>query len=106
MAGPFQNFRRPVVYILDQELRKRDLKNKIKLATSEDELPMYPVEIVKDNSTGKTVKCIHGTGSNQWSEEFIRVGGKVVQIITTYPDGSSDTVQITRDPKVHYLDKL
>lgn len=107
MAKPFQNFRRPVVYILDQELRKRNLKDKIKLDTPENstELSLYPIELIRD-SNNKISKCLHGISTNQWSEEFIRANGKVVQIITTYPDGTSNTLQIIRDPQVHYIEEL
>lgn len=108
MARAFQNFRRPVVYILEQELRKRDLKNKVKISTNggDGSLPMYPMELLRDSATKKIIKCLHGTGTEHWSEEFIRDNGKVVQIITTYPDGTSDTLQVIRDPSVHYIDEI
>lgn len=55
MASQFQDFRKPVVYILEQELRKRDLKNKVKISgtgTESSNLPMYPMQLIRD-SEGK-----------------------------------------------------
>lgn len=98
----FKNFREPVVYVLDQELRKRNLKNRISIDTGEQpysgELPEYPVQLIRDTTTNKVIKCIYGTGTDQWSEELIRNSeGKVYQIKTTYPDDSTKTVQINKD---------
>lgn len=97
----FKNFRDPVVYILNQELRKRNVGNNVSIDTEEqpytDELVEYPVQLVRDLDTKKVVKCIYGTGEEQWSEELIRNSeGKVYQIKTTYPDGSARTVQINK----------
>ncbi|ADK16167.1 hypothetical protein [Clostridium ljungdahlii] len=102
MSGSgFKNFREPVVYVLDQELRKRNLKNKISIDTGDQpysgELVEYPVQLVRDSNTKKVVKCIYGTGTDQWSEELIRdTNGKVYRIKTTYPDGSTKTIQINK----------
>ncbi|KAA8676207.1 hypothetical protein ACFHWD_14620 [Clostridium sp. MT-14] len=98
----FKNFRDPVVYILNQELRKRNVGNRISIDTGEqpytDELVEYPVQLVRDSNTKKVVKCIYGTGSEEWSEELIRdSSGKVYRIKTTYPDGSTKTIQINKD---------
>lgn len=97
----FKNFRDPVVYILNQELRKRNVGNKISVDTGEQpytgQLVEYPIQLIRDADTKKVVKCIYGTDSDQWSEELIRDGsGKVYQIKTTYPDGSIETVQINK----------
>lgn len=97
----FKNFRDPVVYILNQELRKRSLGNKISVdappSEYSGELVEYPVQLVKDSTTRKVTKCIYGTGSDQWSEELIRDSlGKVYRIKTTYPDGSTKTIQINK----------
>ncbi|WP_243103901.1 hypothetical protein [Clostridium sp. JN-1] len=102
MSMGFKNFRDPVVYVLNQELRKKNLKNKISMDTSPAEysgdLVEYPVQLVRDSNTKKVVKCIYGTGTNQWSEELIRdTNGKVYRIKTTYPDGSIKTIQINKD---------
>ena len=98
----FKNFRDPVVYILNQELRKRNVGNRISIDTGEqpytDELVEYPVQLIRDSNTKKVVKCIYGTGSEEWSEELIRdSSGKVYRIKTTYPDDSTKTVQINKD---------
>lgn len=100
MAGMgFKNFREPVVYILNQELRKRDLRNKVSIDTGWDgELVEYPVQLVRDPLTKKVIKCVYGTGSQQWSEELIRdTDGKVFQIKVTLPDASIKTIQINRN---------
>ncbi|MFL0197269.1 hypothetical protein ACJDU8_17140 [Clostridium sp. WILCCON 0269] len=98
----FKNFREPVVYVLNQELRKRDLKNKISIDTGTSEytgeLVEYPVQLIRDSSTKKVTKCVYGIGTDQWSEELIRNSdGQVYQVKTTYPDGSTKTVQINKD---------
>lgn len=98
----FKNFRDPVVYILNQELRKRSLGNKISVdappSEYSGELVEYPIQLVRDSTTKKVIKCIYGTGEEQWSEELIRnAEGKVYQIKTNYPDGSAKTVQINKD---------
>ncbi|MBC2580000.1 hypothetical protein [Clostridium sp. DJ247] len=106
----YNNFRRPVVYILDQELRKRDLKNKIKINNGSnlenDVLPNYPIELVRDENN-IVFKCLHGVGASQWSEEYIKnADGIVVQILNTYPDGTTETIQLIRDPLVHYIEQV
>ncbi|APM41402.1 hypothetical protein [Clostridium kluyveri] len=97
----FKNVREPIVYVLNQELRKRDLKNRVSIDTGEEsydgELVEYPIKLTRDSATKKVVKCIYGTGAEQWSEELIRnTEGKVYQIKTTYPDSSTKTVQINK----------
>lgn len=110
MASQFQDFRKPVVYILEQELRKRDLKNKVKISgtgTESSSLPMYPMQLIRDSEGKKVVKCVHGTAGQQWTEEFIRDSTeKVYQILITYPDSSTNTIQLYRNPKVYEIDKL
>ncbi|MEY7998600.1 hypothetical protein AB8U03_00040 [Clostridium sp. Mt-5] len=98
----FKNFREPVLYVLNQELRKRNLRNKVSIDTGEQpykgELVEYPVKLMRDPSTKKVIKCVYGTDTDQWSEELIRdSSGKVYRIKTTYPDGSIKTVQINKD---------
>lgn len=109
MSGSgFKNFRKPVVYVLDQELRKRNLKNKISIDTGEynGELQTYPIELVRD-SNNVVIKCLHGVGANKWSEEFIRNSdGIVTKILTTYPDATTETIQIVRDPLVHIIEEV
>ncbi|OAA91266.1 hypothetical protein [Clostridium ljungdahlii] len=97
----FKNFREPVVYVLDQELRKRNLKNKISIDTGDQpysgQLIEYPIQLIRNVTTKKVVKCLYGTGTDQWSEELIRdTNGKVYRIKTTYPDGSTKTIQINK----------
>ena len=97
----FKNVREPIVYVLNQELRKRDLKNRVSIDTGDQpyngELVEYPVKFIRDSSTKKVIKFIYGTGSEQWSEELIRnTEGKVYRIKTTYPDGSTKTIQINK----------
>lgn len=93
----FENFRRPVEYVLNQELRKRNLKNKlIGSNTDNTNLQEYPVELIR-NSEKKVTKILYGVGLKQWSEELIRdSNGKVYRIKTTYPDGSTKTIQINK----------
>ncbi|MBU3208513.1 hypothetical protein KPL28_02550 [Clostridium algidicarnis] len=96
------DFRKPVVYILDQELRKRDLKNKLRLSTGEErgykgELQEYPLELIR-NSDKKVAKILYGIGVKKWEEELIRnAEGKVYRIKTTYPDKSTKTIQINKN---------
>ena len=95
------DFRKPVVYILDQELRKRNLKNKIKLESGEDykgELPEFPVRLIR-NADKKVIKCIYAEGTSlEWSEELIRnIEDKVYRIKTTYPDGSFKTIELFKN---------
>ncbi|NOH14880.1 hypothetical protein [Clostridium cochlearium] len=104
------DFRKPVVYILDQELRKRDLKNKIKLEGGEEykgELPEYPVRLVRDE-TKKVIKCIYAENTElQWSEELIRnTEGKVYRIKTIYPDKTEKIIELFKniDDRVELID--
>ncbi|PRR77699.1 hypothetical protein CLLI_22630 [Clostridium liquoris] len=106
----YKNFREPVVYILNQELRKRNFKNQIN--TQEDpiysgELPEYPCRIIRD-SNNKAYKFIYANGTDlQWEEELIRdSGGKVCRIKTIYPDGNSKTIQLIKntDNKLEIID--
>jgi sirohydrochlorin ferrochelatase len=96
----FKNFRKPVVYVLEQELRKRSLGNRITVDAGEQqyngELAEYPVQFLRD-SDKKIIKCIYGVADEQWSEELIRdSNGKVYQIKATYPNGSVETIQINK----------
>ncbi|KIE46938.1 hypothetical protein U732_1129 [Clostridium argentinense CDC 2741] len=96
------DFRKPVVYILDQELRKRDLRNKIRLDGEKEEykgdLPQYPCRLVRDESK-KVIKCIYAENTGlQWEEELIRnIEGKVYRIKTTYPDGNFKTIELFKN---------
>ncbi|EDT87165.1 hypothetical protein EXN65_13075 [Clostridium botulinum] len=97
----YKNFREPVVYILDQELRKRNFKNQIN--TNEDskyigELPEYPCRIIRD-SNNKAYKFIYANGTDmQWQEELIRnAEGKVYRIKTTHPNNTNKTIQLIKD---------
>jgi len=104
------DFRKPVVYILDQELRKRDLKNKMKLEGGEEykgELPEYPVRLVR-NESKKVIKCIYAENTElEWMEELIRnTEGKVYRIKTTYPDKTEKTIELFKniDDRVELID--
>ncbi|AAO35683.1 hypothetical protein K144313037_p20090 (plasmid) [Clostridium tetani] len=96
------DFRKPVVYILDQELRRRDLKNKIKFEGGEEykgELPEYPVRLVRDTNK-KVIKCIYAENTElEWSEELIRnTEGKVYKIKTIYPNKSEKAIELFKNP--------
>lgn len=105
------DFRKPVVYIIDQELRRRDLKNKIKLDSEETpykgELPEYPCRLVRD-SDKRVCKVVYAECTNlEWSEELIRNSqDKVYMIKTTYPDKSQETIELFKnmDGKVELID--
>lgn len=105
------DFRKPVVYIMDQELRRRDLKNKIKLDSEETpykgEFPEYPCRLVRD-SNKKVCKVIYGEGTGlEWSEELIRNSqDKVFRIKTIYPDKSEKTIELFKnmENKVELVD--
>lgn len=104
------DFRKPVVYILDQELRKRNLKNKIKLEGGEEykgELPEYPVRLVR-NESKKVIKCIYAENTElEWMEELIRnTEGKVYRIKTIYPDKTEKTIELFKniDDRVELID--
>lgn len=96
----FKNVREPIVYVLDQELRKKALKNKIQIGDEtthwNGELVEYPVQIIRENK--KVVKCIYGIGTEQWSEDIIRdpTTNKVTQIKVTYPDSSVELINLHR----------
>lgn len=95
----FKNVREPIIYVLDQELRKKSLKNRIQIDSDtgwDGELVEYPVQIIRENN--KVVKCIYGVGTEQWSEEIVRdtINNKVTQVKVTYPDSSIDLVNIHR----------
>ncbi|WPC42968.1 hypothetical protein [Clostridium sp. JS66] len=103
----YKNFREPVVYVLDQEFRKRNLKNKISIDNTEwnGELETYPIELIR-NENNIVVKILHGVGVSQWSEEFIKNSDEQVEKIKyTYPDETSEIIQLIRDPLVHYIEK-
>ncbi|AKA70127.1 hypothetical protein [Clostridium scatologenes] len=106
----FKNFRDPVVYVLNQELRKRNLKNKLSIDNGDTEwngeLETYPIELVRDENN-IVIKCLHGVGVAQWSEEFIRnEDGIVAKILMTYPDATTNTIQLIRDPLVHIIEEI
>lgn len=96
------DFRKPVVYILDQELRKRNLRNKIQVDGGDSkykgELPEYPVRLVRDMNK-KVIKCIYAENTElQWEEELIRNSqGKVYKIKTIYPDKTHKTVELFKN---------
>lgn len=93
----FKNFRDPVVYVLNQELRKRNLRNKVSIEPGWDgELIQYPIKLIRD-SNKKVTKIIYATGEDQWFQELIRDGtGKIYQVKTTFPDSSTETMQVNR----------
>lgn len=96
----FKNFREPVVYILNQELRKRNFKNKIRTDGEKYEsLPEYPVDIVRNNVTQKVEKIIYAQGTSmEWSEELFRdFANKVTRIKVTYPDKLTSYIDLVRD---------
>ncbi len=99
----FKNARDPIVYVLDQELRKRNLKNKLQMQNCDlwdGSLVEYPVQLIRDSSN-KVIKCIYGVGEQQWSEELIRdSSNKVYEILVTYPDSSQHTIHIHRTGKL------
>ncbi|WP_315114564.1 hypothetical protein [uncultured Clostridium sp.] len=104
------DFRKPVRYIIDQELRKRDLRNKIYMDGDEEykgELPEYPCRLVR-NENKKVIKCIYAENTElQWEEELIRNReGKVYRIKTTYPDGSFKILELFKniDNKVETIE--
>lgn len=106
----YENFRKPVVYILNDELRKRSLGNKVSVDAPipeySGELQTYPIELVRDSNNIVT-KCLHGTGVDKWSEEFIKNSdGIVTKILNTYPDATTETIQIIRDPLVHTIEEV
>lgn len=99
----FKNVREPIVYVLDQELRKRSLKNRIQIDGDDGwngELVEYPVQIIREN--GKVVKCIYGVGTEQWSQEIIRdpTTNKILQVKETYPDSSTAIIYTHRTGNV------
>lgn len=95
----FKNARDPIVYVLNQELRKRNLKDNLQLdaeAGWDGTLVEYPVQLIRDENN-KVVKCLYGVGDEQWSEEIIRDDNNIATAVkTTYPDGSVKTVHIHR----------
>ena len=99
----FKNARDPIVYVLDQELRKRNLKNKLQMENGnlwDGSLVEYPVQLIRD-SNNKVIKCIYGVGEQQWSEEIMRGSdNKVYQILVTHPDSSQRTIHIHRTGKL------
>lgn len=93
------DFRVPVVYILDQELRKRNLRNKIKINNDDYEhLPDYPCRLIR-NEKGIVAEIVYAENTNnEWKERLIRNGdNKVYQIETTYPNGETETIEIFKD---------
>lgn len=103
------DFRKPVVYILEQELRRRDLKNKIKLEGGEEykgELPEFPVRLIR-NTDKKVIKCIYAEGTSlEWSEELIRnTENKVYRIKVTFPDKTEQLRELYDDDGDVKLDR-
>ena len=104
------DFRVPVVYILDQELRKRNLRNKIKFDGGDyDTLPDYPCRLIR-NENGIVTEIIYAENTDsEWKEKLIRnVDNKVYQIETTYPNGETDTIELFKDAnnKVNFVDYI
>lgn len=102
------DFRVPVVYILDQELRKRNLRNKIKFDSSDyDSLPDYPCRLIR-NEKGIVTEIIYAENTDsEWKEKLIRnADNKVYQIEMTYPNGETDTIELFKDAnnKVNFID--
>ncbi|EQB3101455.1 hypothetical protein ACYIU4_002818 [Clostridium botulinum] len=103
------DFRKPVVYILDQELRRRDLKNKIKLEGGEEykgELPEYPVKLIRDNNK-KVIRCIYAEGTSlEWSEELIRnTEGRVYRLKIVFPNKTEELRELYDDDGDLKLDR-
>lgn len=107
------DFRKPVVYIIDQELRRKDLKNKIKFEDEKNlyrgKLPEYPCRLIRD-SDKRVYKIVYAAGTNlEWSEELIRnSNNKVFRIKTIYPDRAEETIELFKDidNKVKLIDYL
>lgn len=113
----FNDVREPIEYVVNQYFSKKKM---LKDNTKEDEynpngsnyiddnLPEVPVFIVK-NRERKAYKFIYGNVEallNEdeesdpiiWQEELVRDGGgKVISIITTYPDGESVENELIRE---------
>jgi hypothetical protein len=106
--GRQNDFRKPVEYILDQELRKRNLKNKISIDDEgyKGELPEFPCRLERDENK-KVIKCIYTEGTElEWSEELIRnVEGKVYRIKVTFPDGTTELRELFDDDGDVKLDR-
>lgn len=98
----YKNFREPVVYILDQELRKRNFKNKINTQEEQPyvgQLPEYPCRLVRSETTKKVVKIIYAEGTElEWSETLIRnTEGRVYRVKTIYPNKSEKVIQLNKN---------
>lgn len=97
--GNFQNFRKPVTYILEQELRKKEFKNKINTVDTQEkigDLSDYPCKFLRD-SNKKVCKIVYGEDPYSWSEEFIRDSSdKVVKVKTIYPNGNIKYIKINK----------
>jgi len=107
------DFRKPVEYIIDQELKKRNLRGKINVNSNDNEykggLPEYPVKLIR-NSDKKVEKVIYAEGTKlQWSEELIRnTEGKIYRVKTIYPDKTEKIIQLFKDidSKVETIDYI
>ncbi|WP_142415401.1 hypothetical protein [Hathewaya massiliensis] len=96
----FKNFREPVKYVLDQELRKRNFKNQISTdGEYTGELPEYPCRLVRDETTNKVGRIIYAEGTElEWSQELIRdSNNKVFRIRTNFPNGAYEILQLFKD---------
>lgn len=93
------NFREPVEYVIKRYVQRSNLhivpSDNNSSTPTQLNLPDYPCRIVRDIE-GKVSKAVYAEGTSQeWSEELIRdMNGKVYQIRTTFPDLTSNTVEI------------
>lgn len=113
MSGMFNNFADPVLEIVSKFLEsKRMISANLEAAGTSgttqpyyapDTLPDLPMYIVRNGNIVETI--IHGNTDDLsdpnadpliWKEDFIRVDGRVTQIVTTYPNGGQSTTDITR----------
>lgn len=114
----FNNAADPILKLLDSYFnKKKTMNNNIvvgetmmqHIAPEEMSLPDYPVTFVRDTK-GRVSNIVYGYVEELenieegeecsvviWQEELIRDSkGKVIQIIKTYPDGSTDEIDIVR----------
>ncbi|MCD3254343.1 hypothetical protein [Clostridium botulinum] len=92
-------YRQATEHIMKDLVRKKNMN--LTLEDDEidiDELPDYPLEIIRDGNN-KVCKIIHAKDTDlEWSEELIRNSiGKVVQIKTVYPDESYELLTLIKD---------
>lgn len=97
METAFENFRVPVTYILDQELRKRNFKNQINTGSNNyTDLPEFPCKFIRDSVTNKVNSIIYAKDTKlEWSQEFLRDNNdNVFRIRTNFPDSSYEIIEI------------